>query len=154
MRVDFRSQSRLFSGLEELGRNCRGIDKKSLRHHPQGHNNTSSHAHDEVDTTLQLRRAATVCLLIPNLRFLLPAAKPFNPQPCVQAWANDLGNPTMKAPLPQKKQQIGQIQRLLGCRRCVRSMKGWDIAFTSNGSFRSDHTLHAVGSYSCEAWMH
>ena len=77
--------------------------KKSLRHHPQGHNNTSSHAHDEVDTTLQLRRAATVCLLIPNLRFLLPAAKPFNPQPCVQAWANDLGNPTMKAPLPPKK---------------------------------------------------
>ena len=32
--------------------------KKSLRHHPRGHNNTSSHAHDEVSTMLHLRRAA------------------------------------------------------------------------------------------------
>ena len=45
---------------------CAGGLKKSLRHHPQGHNNTSSHARDEVYTMLQLRRAAVVCLLIPN----------------------------------------------------------------------------------------
>ena len=44
--------------------------KKSLRHHPQGHNNTSSHAHDEVDTMLHLRCAAVVCLLLPNLSCL------------------------------------------------------------------------------------
>ena len=34
--------------------------KKSLKHHPQGHNNTSSHAHDEVNTTLHMRRAAVL----------------------------------------------------------------------------------------------
>ena len=47
--------------------------KKSLRHHPQGHNNTSSHAHDEVDTMLHLRCAAVVCLLLPNLSCLVGA---------------------------------------------------------------------------------
>ena len=45
---------------------CAGGLKKSLRHHPQGHNNTSSHARDEVFAMLHLRRAAVVCLLIPN----------------------------------------------------------------------------------------
>ena len=41
--------------------------KKPLRHHPQGHNNTSSHAHDEVDTMLHLRGAAIMYLLLLNL---------------------------------------------------------------------------------------
>ena len=36
MRVDFRSQSRLLSDLEELGRNCRGIDKKVPETSPPG----------------------------------------------------------------------------------------------------------------------
>jgi len=47
--------------------------KKPLRHHPQGRNNTSSHAHDEVDTMLHLRCAAVVCLLLPNLSCLVGA---------------------------------------------------------------------------------
>ena len=49
--------------------------KKPLRHHPQGHNNTSSHAHDEVDTMLHLRRAAVVYRLLRNLP-CFPIPKP------------------------------------------------------------------------------
>lgn len=45
--------------------------KKSLRHHPQGHNNTSSHAHDEVNTMLHLRRAATAYRLLPSSSFVV-----------------------------------------------------------------------------------
>ena len=56
--------------------------KKSLRHHPQGHNNTSSHAHDEVDTMLHLRRAAVVCPLLRNLP-CFPIAKPVMSTPPV-----------------------------------------------------------------------
>ena len=58
-------------------RRLRGLEgyavglKKSLRHHPQGHNNTSSHAHDEVDAMLHLRRAAVVYRLLPSLPSLL-----------------------------------------------------------------------------------
>ena len=50
-------------------RRLRGLEgyalglKKSLRHHPRGHNNTSSHAHDEVSTMLHLRHAAVYRLL-------------------------------------------------------------------------------------------
>ena len=56
--------------------------KKSLRHHPQGHNNTSSHAHDEVDTMLHLRRAAVVYPLLRNLP-CFPIAKPVMSTPPV-----------------------------------------------------------------------
>ena len=49
--------------------------KKPLRHHPQGHNNTSSHAHDEVDTMLHLRHAAVVYRLLRNLP-CFPIVKP------------------------------------------------------------------------------
>ena len=51
------------------------VGKKSLRHHPQGHNNTSSHAQDEVYTMLHLRRAAIMYLLLRNLT-CFPIAKP------------------------------------------------------------------------------
>ena len=62
-------------------RRLRGLEgyavglKKSLRHHPQGHNNTSSHAHDEVNTMLYLRRAAVVYQLLRNLP-CFPIARP------------------------------------------------------------------------------
>ena len=57
--------------------------KKPLRHHPQGHNNTSSHAHDEVDTMLHLRRAAVVYRLLRNLPcFPIPKPAVMN-APCV-----------------------------------------------------------------------
>ena len=58
-------------------RRLRGLEgdavglKKSLRHHPQGHNNTSSHAHDEVNTMLHLRRAATAYRLLPSSSFVV-----------------------------------------------------------------------------------